>query len=57
MLCTDLLANIGAKMLAYPRLLFLIQYYEFHKYYSQRDLSDAAKLLVKLLDSNIIPEL
>lgn len=56
-MCEDVLSNVGAKMLAYPRLLFLIQYFDFHKFYSQRELSDAAKLLIKLLDSNIIPEL
>jgi nuclear pore complex protein Nup85 len=55
-LCEDLLANIGDRMLAYPRLLFLVQYYEFHKFYRFRELSNAARVLVKLLDSDIIPE-
>ncbi|XP_070505263.1 nuclear pore complex protein Nup75 [Chironomus tepperi] len=56
MMHKDLLANIGAKMFIAPRLLFLIKYFDFHQFYSSRAFSQAAELLVNLLDSKIIPE-
>lgn len=56
MIHQDLLATIGAKMFIAPRLLFLIKYYEFSQFYSARAFSQAAELLVNLLDSKIIPE-
>ncbi|CAO1379036.1 unnamed protein product [Diamesa hyperborea] len=56
MMCKDLLANVGAKMFLSPRLLFLIKYFDFHQFYRTRAFSQAAELLVNLLDSKIIPE-
>lgn len=56
MMHEDLLANIGAKMFSAPRLLFLAKYFEFHRFYRARSFSQAAELLVNLLDSKIIPE-
>lgn len=56
MMHEDLLANIGAKMFSSPRLLFLVKYFEFHRFYRTRSFSQAAELLVNLLDSKIIPE-
>ena len=57
MQCKDVLANVGAKMFISPRLLFLIKYFDFHQYYSERMFVPAAELLVNLLDSKIIPDL
>ena len=56
MLHKDLLANVGAKMFVAPRLLFLIKYFDFHRFYTARAFAQAAELLVNLLDSKIIPE-
>lgn len=56
MMHKDLLAHIGAKMFIAPRLLFLIKYFDFHRFYSARAFAQAAELLVSLLDSKIIPE-
>lgn len=56
MMNEDLLANIGAKMFSAPRLLFLVKYFEFHRFYRARAFSQAAELLVNLLDSKIIPD-
>ncbi|KAG5675136.1 hypothetical protein PVAND_005065 [Polypedilum vanderplanki] len=56
MLHKDLLANIGAKMFIAPRLLFLVKYFDFHQFYQARAFSQAAELLINLLDSKIIPE-
>lgn len=56
MLHKDLLSHVGAKMFIAPRLLFLIKYYDFHRFYSARAFAQAAELLVNLLDSKIIPE-
>lgn len=56
MMHKDLLANVGAKMFIAPRLLFLIKYFDFHQFYKARAFSQAAELLVNLLDSKIIPE-
>ncbi|CRK94771.1 CLUMA_CG008265, isoform A [Clunio marinus] len=56
MLHKDLLAHVGAKMFISPRLLFLVKYFDFHRYFSSRALAQAAELLVNLLDSKIIPE-
>lgn len=56
MLHKDLLAHVGAKMFIAPRLLFLIKYFDFHRFYSARAFAQAAELLVNLLDSRIIPE-
>lgn len=56
MLHKDLLSNVGAKMFIAPRLLFLIKYFDFHRFYSARAFAQAAELLVNLLDSKIIPE-
>lgn len=39
-----------------PRLLFLVKYFDFHRYYSPGAFSQAAELLINLLDSKIIPE-
>lgn len=56
MMHKDLLAHIGAKMFIAPRLLFLVKYFDFHRFYSARAFAQAAELLVNLLDSKIIPE-
>lgn len=56
MMHKDLLSNVGAKMFVAPRLLFLIKYFDFHRFYSGRAFAQAADLLVNLLDSKIIPE-
>lgn len=56
MMHKDLLSNVGAKMFSAPRLLFLVKYFDFHRFYSSRAFSQAAELLVNLLDSKIIPE-
>lgn len=56
MMHKDLLAHVGAKMFIAPRLLFLIKYFDFHRFYSARAFAQAAELLVNLLDSKIIPE-
>lgn len=56
MMSEDLLANIGAKMFSAPRLLFLVKYFEFHRFYRARAFSQAAELLINLLDSKIIPD-
>lgn len=56
MMHKDLLAHIGAKMFIAPRLLFLIKYFDFHRFYTARAFAQAAELLVNLLDSKIIPE-
>ena len=56
MMHKDLLSHIGAKMFIAPRLLFLIKYFDFHRFYSARAFPQAAELLVNLLDSKIIPE-
>lgn len=56
MMHTDLLAHVGAKMFIAPRLLFLIKYFDFHRFYTARAFAQAAELLVNLLDSKIIPE-
>lgn len=56
MMHKDLLANVGSKMFLAPRLLFLIKYYDFHRLYCSRAFSQAAELLVNLLDSKITPE-
>lgn len=56
MIHKDLLSNVGAKMFIAPRLLFLIKYFDFHRFYSARAFAQAAELLVNLLDSKIIPE-
>lgn len=56
MMHSDLLAHVGAKMFIAPRLLFLIKYFDFHRFYTARAFAQAAELLVNLLDSKIIPE-
>jgi len=56
MMHQDLLSHVGAKMFIAPRLLFLIKYFDFHRFYSARAFPQAAELLVNLLDSKIIPE-
>lgn len=56
MMHKDLLAHVGAKMFMAPRLLFLIKYFDFHRFYTARAFAQAAELLVNLLDSKIIPE-
>lgn len=56
MMHKDILAHVGAKMFIAPRLLFLIKYFDFHRFYSARAFAQAAELLVNLLDSKIIPE-
>lgn len=56
MLHKDLLGFVGAKMFISPRLLFLIKYFDFHRFYTARAFAQAAELLVNLLDSKIIPE-
>lgn len=56
MMHSDMLSHVGAKMFVAPRLLFLIKYFDFHRFYSARAFPQAAELLVNLLDSKIIPE-
>lgn len=56
MLHPDILAHVGAKMFIAPRLLFLIKYFDFHRFFTAQVLPAAAELLVNLLDSKIIPE-
>jgi nuclear pore complex protein Nup85 len=56
MLHKDVLANFGAKMFAAPRLLFLIKYFDFYQFYVAHAYSQAAELLISLLESKIIPE-
>ncbi|XP_044758676.1 nuclear pore complex protein Nup85 [Coccinella septempunctata] len=53
---TDLLFNLGPSMLASDRLIFLGKYYEFHKLYQERQFKEAGNLLIKLLESKIIPK-
>ncbi|KAK9888289.1 hypothetical protein WA026_000551 [Henosepilachna vigintioctopunctata] len=53
---TDLLFNLGPTMLSSDRLIFLGKYYEFHKLYQDRQFQEAGKLLIKLLESKIIPK-
>lgn len=53
---TDLLFNLGPSMLASDRLIFLGKYYEFHKLYQERQFKEAGSLLIKLLESKIIPK-
>lgn len=52
---TDILYNLGSSMLASDRLIFLSKYYEFYKIYQEKQFQEAGNLLIKLLESKIVP--
>lgn len=52
----DLIENLGSAMLMNNKLTFLAQYYEFHKLYGNRMLTEAGSLLTSLLNSGLAPK-
>ncbi|XP_069510922.1 nuclear pore complex protein Nup85 [Ambystoma mexicanum] len=51
----DLIDNLGAAMLLSDRLTFLGKYREFHRLYSDKRFSEAARLLLSLMTARIAP--
>ncbi|XP_025715660.1 nuclear pore complex protein Nup85 isoform X1 [Callorhinus ursinus] len=51
----DLIDNLGPAMMLSDRLTFLGKYREFHRFYGEKRLTDAASLLLSLMTSQIAP--
>ncbi|KAM8944199.1 nuclear pore complex protein Nup85 isoform 1-T1 [Lycaon pictus] len=51
----DLIDNLGPAMMLSDRLTFLGKYREFHRFYGEKRLADAASLLLSLMTSQIAP--
>ncbi|XP_053669661.1 nuclear pore complex protein Nup75 [Anopheles nili] len=55
LLCEKHIAHLGSKVFVSSRLVFLKKYYDFRKFYREQAYSNAAELLVSLMDSKIMP--
>uniref|UniRef100_A0A182JNV6 Nuclear pore complex protein Nup85 n=1 Tax=Anopheles christyi TaxID=43041 RepID=A0A182JNV6_9DIPT len=55
LLCEKQIAHLGSKVFVSPRLVFLRTYYDFRKFYREQAYAKAAELLVRLMDSKIVP--
>uniref|UniRef100_A0A182PJD9 Nuclear pore complex protein Nup85 n=1 Tax=Anopheles epiroticus TaxID=199890 RepID=A0A182PJD9_9DIPT len=55
LLCEKQIAHLGSKVFVSPRLVFLRTYYDFRKSYREQSYAKAAELLVRLMDSKIVP--
>uniref|UniRef100_A0A8W7P618 Nuclear pore complex protein Nup85 n=1 Tax=Anopheles coluzzii TaxID=1518534 RepID=A0A8W7P618_ANOCL len=55
LLCEKQIAHLGSKVFISPRLVFLRTYYDFRKSYREQAYAKAAELLVRLMDSKIVP--
>lgn len=54
--CEDILASIELKMFISPRLVFLVEYYDFHKLYVNKKYYEATERLINMLDPKLTPD-
>ncbi|XP_035901121.1 nuclear pore complex protein Nup75 [Anopheles stephensi] len=55
LLCEQQVSHLGSKVFISSRLVFLGAYYDFRRFYRERSYDKAADLLVRLMDSKIMP--
>ncbi|XP_049298168.1 nuclear pore complex protein Nup75 [Anopheles funestus] len=55
LLCEQQVSHLGSKVFISSRLVFLGAYYDFRKFYREQSYAKAADLLIRLMDSKIMP--